>query len=169
MYDPEKAEERLLVVADAFAALIASSPYLAAAPAIDVLTERKGDINATIAQALGGLGIVVVVVMPYARKSESAGAEISLAARFVAEISENPLINQAAAKKAGVAYRPALAVAVATLLAVSGKPNGLDAGDQGHVAGLNEFVLPNDVPPIQIVPDRRAITYHVTVDTTVQL
>jgi hypothetical protein len=164
-YDPNKSEERLLIVADTFASLIAQSAYFAGAPAIPVITERKGDINAEISKALAQLGLCVVVVTPDGDSLHPAGDGISLRVRLVAEISENVLINQS---KSANNYRPALGAAVAVMKAVDRRPNGLDIAGARHERGLNEFTLPTDEPPYRLVPAPRP-TYHVTAYTTVEL
>ncbi len=162
-YDPNKLEERLLVVTETFAALIAASAYLAAAPAVPVLTERKGDINTEITKALNQLGLSIVVVTPDGDSLETTGDGMRLRVRLVAEIAENVLINQG---KSGANYRPALGAAVAVMAAVDRKPNGLDAG-AAHLRGLNEFELDRD-QPYRLMPAPRP-TYHVTAYTTVTL
>jgi hypothetical protein len=166
-YDPTKTEERLLVVTDTFAALIAASAYLVSAPAVPVLTERKGDIANEIAKALNGLGLAVVVVLADGETQQVTGNKTGLRVRLVAEISENVLINQAKATAANVPYRPALGAAVAAMKAVDRKANGLDPAGQPHRTGLNEFEL-SEAEPIRLVPATRP-TYHVTAYTTVLL
>lgn len=167
-YDPNIVEERLLLVMDTFAALISASAYLAAVPAIPVFTERKGDLNTAIATALGQLGLAIVVVTPDGESLHVAGDSLSIRVRLVAEISENVLINQAKAAAANAAYRPALGAAVAVMKAIDRQPNGLDAAGARHVRGLNEFSLPSDEPPYQLMPAAKP-TYHVTAYTTVLL
>ncbi|MBI5768761.1 MAG: hypothetical protein HZA93_13265 [Verrucomicrobia bacterium] len=165
-YDPNKIEDRLLIVADKFASLIAQDAFFTSAPAIPVLTERVGDINNKITTSLNKLGIAVAVIMPDGDQGQSNGESISLRVRLVAQIEELVLVNQAAATAANVAYRPALAAAIRAMKAVHRKPNGLDAG--AHIAGLNEFECP-EVQPFKLIPAKSFVTYHVTAFTTVEL
>lgn len=167
-YNPAITEERLLLVADTFAGLIQNCAYLSSAPAIPVLTERKGDINAEITKALNGLGLAVVVVTPDGDSLKTSGDSLAIRVRLVAEITENVLLNQAKAAQTATTYRPALGAAVAALKAVSRKPNGLDIAGARHVPGLNEFTLPTDEPPYRLQPANRP-TYHVTAYTDVLL
>lgn len=166
-YDPNIAEERLLIVADTFAGLIRDCAYLAAAPAIPVVTERQGDINATIQQALNTLGLSVAVIMPDGDQVELSGESLSMRVRLVAQISENVLINQAKATATNTTYRPALGATLAAMKAVDRKPNGLDLPGVRHQPRLNEFTLQLD-QPFRLVPATRP-TYHLTAFTTVEL
>ena len=90
------------------------------------------------------------------------GDTISLRVRLVAQVTELYLVNQSAS---GL-RKPALAVATAVMRAVDRKPNGLDVGQ--HRPGLNEFLLPDEMP-FQIKKDPRFVVYHVTAYTTVEL
>ncbi len=162
-YDPNILEERLLVVMDTFNALISASAYLAAVPAVPVLSERKGDINAEIQKALNNLGLSITVVTPDGDQLKESGDGLSLRVRIVAEIQENVLINQS---KPGT-YRPALGATIAVMKAVDRKPNGLDPAGTRHLTGLNEFHLDKD-QPYQLMPAPRP-TYHVTAYTQVEL
>ena len=161
-------EDRLVIAADAMAALIAADSYFAASldpvvAAVPVLTERKGDINAMILQALNKLGLCVTVVAADADDMKSVGSSISMRVRLVAQISELYLINQGATGT----KKPALSACVRVMKAIHKKPNGLD-GAQAHRPGQNEFTLPEE-QPFRLVPDRTFITYHVTAYTTVLL
>ena len=164
-YDPNKVEERLLIVTDKFAELIAAAPYIAAAPQIPVLTERKGDINNEIAKALNSLGVSITIVTPDGDNLVTNGDLMNVRVRLVAEITENVLINQGKAAASQTTYRPALGVALAAMKAVHLQPNGLDT--ERHMKGLNEFLLPDDEPPYRLVPAQRP-TYHVTAYTVVE-
>lgn len=164
-YDPNKIEERLLVVTDKFAELIAAAAYIAAAPAIPVLTERKGDISNEITRALNTLGISITIITPDGDSLVENGELLNMRVRLVAEISENVLINQGKAAASQTTYRPALGVTLAALKAVHRQPNGLDI--ERHMKGLNEFLLPEDEPPYRLVPAQRP-TYHVTAYTVVE-
>ncbi|MBI5689246.1 MAG: hypothetical protein HZC55_04055 [Verrucomicrobia bacterium] len=165
-YDASRIEDRLLIVADQFAALIAQDPFFAGAPAIPVVTERLGDLNNKITTALNKLGLAVVVVLPDGDQGQSTGDGLSLRVRLVAQIEELVLINQTAAQQAGVAYRPALAAAVRAMKAVHRQPNGLDLG--AHLPGLNEFECPES-QPFRLIPAKACVTYHVTAYTTVEI
>lgn len=165
-YDPNKIEDRLLIVADTFTALIAQDAFFAAAPAVQVLTERVGDINNKITAALGKLGLAVAVIMPDGDQGQSTGDGLSLRVRLVAQIDELVLMNQAAATAANVPYRPALAAAIRAMKAVHRQPNGLDVGR--HQSGLNEFQCP-EVQPFKLIPAKSFVTYHVTAYTTVEI
>lgn len=160
-------ENRIVTVADTFAGLIAADPFFTTAPLVPVMTERKGDINATIAQALGKIGMGVCVVAPDGDDVVASGDRLKLRVRIVAEISELVLANQAACKSAGIAYRPALAAVARIMKAVSLKPNGLD-GLQMHRPRINEFNLDPQVP-FRLVPDKRCVVYHVNATTTIDL
>lgn len=164
--DPSNVEEqeRLVVVADAFAAAIAAHPYIAAAPAVPVLTERKGDLNATIQQALGKLGINVAVVAADAVSLTRQGGTLLLDVRLVAQITELFLVNQGATGT----KKPALSVATAVMKAVDRKPNGLDPAGALHRSGVNEFLL-DDSRPFRLTADPRFVVYQVTAFTTVAL
>lgn len=166
-YDPNKVEERLLVVSEAFVDLIAQSPYLSSEPAIPVLTERRGDISTEITKALNGLGLSIVVLTPDGDNLRVSGDVLLIRVRLVAEISENVLINQGRAIQSKSTYRPALGAAVAVMKAVDRKPNGLDVNGCAHVSRLNEFELDHD-QPYRLVPAQRP-TYHVTAYTDVEL
>lgn len=157
--NPDNIEERLVVVADAFAALISARPYIAPLQAV---TERKGDINAMIAAALQKLGLSIAIVAADGDGLTTKGDTIALRVRLVAQITELYLVNQGGSGS----KKPALAVAVAVMKAVHRKPNGLDVGH--HIAGLNEFELAED-RPFRLVPDPRSIVYQVTAYTTVDL
>jgi hypothetical protein len=163
-YDPSKIEERLLVVAETFAGLIAANAYISSAPALPVLTERKGDISAEITKALAQLGLSIVVITPDGDSLETTGDGMCLRVRLVAEVAENVLVNKA---KSGANYRPALGAAVAVMTAVDRKPNGLDPAGVAHIRGLNEFELDHN-QPFRLMPAQRP-TYHVTAYTKVTL
>ncbi|MBI5771916.1 MAG: hypothetical protein HZA93_29355 [Verrucomicrobia bacterium] len=162
MPNAENFEERLLIATDAFAALIAADAYFATAPAVPVLTERTGDINQTIAQALAKLGLCVVVVAADGDSLVRSGNGLSLRVRLVAQISELYLINQGATGT----HKPALAAATRVMKAVDRQPNGLDVGR--HLAGLNEFLLPEE-QPFKLTKDARYVVYQVTAFTTIEL
>lgn len=169
MPNPANIEERLVIVADQMAALIAADPYFAASvdpvkPAVPVLTERKGDINAMVNQALSKLGLCVVVVAADAGEFVRRGSTLVMKVRLVAQISEQYLLNNAAT---GL-KKPALAATVRVMKAIDKKPNGLHAPGARHLDGINEFTLPED-QPFRLVPDKSFITYHVTAYTTVEL
>jgi len=160
-------QDRIVTVVDTFAALIEKAPFFAGTPSVPVLTERKGDINATIAQALAKLGMSVVVIAPDANNLITENDRLKLRLRLIAEVSEIVLINQTACKAAGIPYRPALAAATQIMRAVSRQPNGLD-GAQQHRPRINEFDL-DPAEPFRLVPDRKCVTYHITAYTTVVL
>lgn len=157
--DPDKFEERLVIVADTFAKLISQAPYLQGVP---VLTERNGDIQATIAQKLALLGLSVVVVAPDGDSLERTGDGLRLRVRIVAQISELFLINQGATGT----KKPALAAATVVMKAVDRMPNGLDVGS--HIPGLNEFLLQEE-QPFKLTKDPKYVAYQVTAFTTVEL
>ena len=165
--NPENFEERLVIVADAFAALIAADAYLSPPPPalqVPVLTERVGDINQTIAIALNKLGVCVTVVAADADSLERTGDGLSLRVRIVAQISELYLINQGATGT----KKPALAITTRVMKAVDRKPNGLDAGGSSHLPWLNEFRLLEE-QPFRLTKDARYIVYQVTATTAVEL
>lgn len=165
--NPDNFEERLVLVTDAFAALIAADSYFAgtgSVPVVPVLTERKGDINATIAQALAKLGLCVVVVAAEADALERSGEAFSLRVRLVAQVMELPLINQGASGT----KKPALAAATRILKAVDCQPNGLDVDGGRHQRGLNEFLLDVD-QPFKLTADPRYLVYQISAFTTVEL
>ena len=167
MPNPTNIEDRLVIVADQMVALIGADSYFAAAgaaPAVPVLTERKGDINAMVTAALSKLGLCVVIVAADAGELTTKGTTLVMRVRLVAQISENYLFNNSAT---GL-KKPALAATVRAMKAVHRKPNGLDAAGARHVDGINEFALPDD-QPFRLVPDKTFITYHVTAYTTVEL
>ncbi|WP_043582621.1 hypothetical protein [Geminisphaera colitermitum] len=161
-------EQKLAVVADAFAALIAADPWLSnPALPVPVLTERKGDIETDLEQSLNNLGLAVAVVMPDAEDVVTTGSTLSLRVRLVAQVCESVLGNQSACEVAKIPYRPALAAVVRIMLAVHQKPNGLGPV-RDRVPGLHEFALPK-VKPFQLVPGDALVTYHVTAHTTIRL
>lgn len=163
--NPANFEERLVVVADAMAALIAADPYFAAAgpvAAVPVVTERKGDINAMISAALNKLGLCVTVVAADSDSLTRQGNTLQVRVRLVAQISELYLINQGITGS----KKPALAAAARVMKAIDQKPNGLDPANERHRSGFHEFKLP-DEQPFRLVPDAKYITYHVTAYTTV--
>lgn len=165
--NPDNFEERLVIVADTYAALIAADPYFAAAgpiPAIPVATERNGDINQTIANALARLGLCVTVVAADGDGLVRSGEQLSLRVRLVAQVSELYLINQGATGS----KKPALAAATRIMKAVDRKPNGLDVAGGRHIPGLNEFELLED-QPFKLTKDPRYIVYQVPAITTVEL
>lgn len=164
--DPNNFEERLGIAREAFAALIAADTYVASAPAQPVITEEKGDIAQMIVQALAKLGLCIVVVAADGDSLVRTGNSLKLRVRIVAQISEKVLLNQAAAKKADVAYRPALATAVRIMKAVDRQPNGLDVGH--HLPGLNEFLLVDD-RPFELVKTTTDIVYEVSAHTEIEL
>lgn len=154
-------EEKLTTVGDTFAALIAADAYFAGIP---VATERKGDIGATIRDALAKLGLSVAVVVPDGDTMKRQGDTLQMRVRVVAQISELYLVNQGATGS----RKPALAAAVRVMKAVDRKPNGLDPAGTQHRPGLNEFELPTE-QPFKLSPDPKFIVYHVTAYTTVNL
>lgn len=159
--DPSIIEERLVVVADTMAKLIGSSTYLQGVP---VATERIGDINATIRDALAKLGLSIVVVAADADTLQRKGTTLQLRVRLVAQVSELVLINQGATGR----RKPALACAVAVMKAVDRQPNGLDPEGVMHRPGLNEFTLDDD-QPFRLTKDPRCVVYQVTAHTLVDL
>lgn len=165
-YDPAKIEDRLLIVADAFAALIAADAFFAAAPAVPVLTERKGDIQNAIVTALNKIGLAAIVIMPDGEQARSHGDGLALRVRLVAQIDELVLVNQTTAQQSATPYRPALAAAIRAMKAVHKKPNGLDVGR--HLAGLNEFECPEE-QPFRLIPAKSSVTYHITAYTTIEI
>lgn len=157
-------EERLTTVADAFAAAIAAHPYIATAPVVPVLTERKGDINATIQQALTKLGVNIAIVAADAVDLKRQGDTILLEVRLVAQVTELFLINQGATGT----KKPALSVTTAVMKAVDRKPNGLDPAGATHRPGINEFLL-DDQRPFKLTEHPSFVVYQVTAFTTVAL
>jgi len=154
-------EERITVAADTFTAAIAAAPYFADIPVSD---ERKGDINATIANAVAKLGVCVTVVAADGDGLVRVGRNLRLRIRLVAQITELYLINQGPTGT----HKPALSVATAAMKAVDRQPNGLDPAGASHRDGLNEFLLA-EAQPFRLVPDPRLIVYHVTAYTSVEL
>ncbi len=167
--NPANFEERLTVAVEAYHAIVAADAWLALAPAVPVLTEEKGDIAATIAQALAKLGLCVVIVAADADELEEVGdTTLRLRCRLVAQISEKVLLNKAACAAANIAYRPARAAALRIMEAVYKRPNGLDPAGARHVAGLNEFRLLTD-RPFQLVNNPTDVVYQVNVTTWIDL
>ncbi len=165
--NPENFEERLVIVADTCAALIAADAYFAASgpvAAVPVMTERNGDINATIANALAKLGLCVTVVAADGDSLVRSGDGLSLRVRVVAQVSELYLINQGPTGS----KKPALAAATRIMKAIDRKANGLDVAGGRHQPGLNEFELPEE-QPFRLTKDPRYIVYQVTAFTTVEL
>jgi len=162
--NPANFEERLEVVRETFAALIAADEWIARAPAIQVLTEAKGDVAAQITQALAKLGLAIVVVAADADDLKRSGAGFLLRCRLVAQISEKPLLWRAAPPP----YRPALSAAVRILKAVDKKPNGLDPAGVPHRSGVNEFEAATD-RPFELLKGTADTIYEVSAHTWVQL
>lgn len=167
MSDVNNFEERLGIAREAFAALLAADAWIASAPAIPVITEQQGDVAAMINQALARLGLCIVVVAADGDSLHRTGeGGLSMRVRIVAQISEKVLLNQAAAKTANVAYRPALSAAVRVMKAVDRRANGLDVGR--HITGLNEFALLDELP-FQLLKTKTDVVYEVSALTTIEL
>lgn len=166
MSDANNFEERLSIAREAFAALVAADAYIARAPALPVVTEQKGDIAMMINQALAKLGLCIVVVAADGDSLQRSGDSISMRVRFAAQISEKVLLNQAAAKAANVAYRPALNVAMRVVKAVDRKANGLDTGR--HQPGLNEFLVDDD-RAFELVKTPNDVVYEVSAYSHIEL
>lgn len=147
-------------VRDRFAEVIRAIPSLQAFP---VLTEKKGNINATIQQALAKLGMSIVAIAPDADDVVRDGESLRLRLRLVAEVTENVLINSGKTP-----YVPALTAVNDIVKAVDQSPNGLDPEGQRHISGQNEFEIDPD-KPFTLVPDATAVVYHVTAYTTIFL
>lgn len=169
-------EEKIVAVADTMAQLIETFPWFAAPSQIPVFTERHGDIEAKIRQALGTLsGICVTVVAADADQLLSRNAlGLALRVRLVAQIDENAVLNRGKAETSGQPYRSALAAATAAMRAIQRKPNGLDplvsrngVDVREHRTGLNEFEL--DEIPFRLFPAAKLVSYHVTAYTTIDL
>lgn len=163
--DPTKLEHRPLIITEAFRKLIAEDAYFTGEPAVPVLTERDGDINAMVNAALARLGLCVVVIMAEAERVRAAGDRLVLQLRLVAEISEKVLLNKG---RSGSNYRPALSAAFRAARAVHEQPNGLDTDVNGSRVRAAIFEL-DEQHPVRLMPHRTDIIYHVTAHTAMDL
>lgn len=157
----EMPHENLLIVQDTVAALLGADPYFSG---VDVITEKKGDIENRLRAALGKLGLCVVVTTPAAGNLTRKGNRLSARVQIVIECAESVVVNQSPSGK----MKPALAAAVAAAKAIDRKPNGLDAPGAQHRDRINEIVLVDD-DFITLVPDRALLIYHVEAVTDVLL
>lgn len=159
--DPEVVEERLVVVRDEFARLIADARYLAG---VQVLTEKIGDIQQTLQIAIAKLGLCIVVAAVTADSLTRSGDKLRMRVRCVAQVNEKVIINQGPAGT----KKPALACAVAVMKAVDSKANGLDPEGQIHIAGVNEFQLVEDIP-FELLKTPTDLVYEINATTEVEL
>lgn len=137
--------EKLLAIQDAAATAVSGAAYLAG---VEVLTERKGDLEQRIRAALAKVGLSVVVMTPEVRVLKREDTRLRLRARVIVECAEIALTNQGPSGSG----KPAFAAAGAAAAALFDAPTGLDA------RGLDTFQWDED--PIVLVPDKALLVYH---------
>jgi hypothetical protein len=144
--------EKISAARDALADLLQGEPLFAREGLpVPVITEKKGDIETQIAEAIAKLGLCAIVVAADAGARQAAG-QLALVVNLVVQITEDVLMNSAAAKEAGVAPVSALDLAAAALLAIHRGPR---------------LVL--DDTPLSLVPDAPAATYQIRCHTLIRL
>lgn len=156
--------EQFVAVQERAAALVQADPYFAG---IEVLAERRGDVNQKIQAALQKLGLCVIVMTPSFRIQAKVRTRTIIRVRVVVECSEIVLTNSSASGT----QKPTLSAAWAAALALRGQDNGAAGeGEDARLLTLQQtFEISEDDDPVRLVPDPRLLTYHATLFTDVAI
>ena len=128
---------------------------------IPVVTRRVGDIARAVQEAIGKVGIVIIVMLPGSEFTGEA-ARIALRPKFAIMVKENPVLNQSA-----TGTRKAAEVVIAHVIkAVHWQPNNPALG----IARQNLFQIEkNAVQLLRPTPGDAPLTYAISVAIQINL
>lgn len=146
----------LALIQEKLVALLQADPELSG---IEILWEKKGDIESQIEQSLAKLNLAVIVLPPVAESIESKADAVALRVRLSVSVVENVTLNDTGKK----------ALEIANRLMTPKVVHGINNGIGNSRSQLSEFRLSSNAMDPVPTPQASMVAYNINFETLLTL